>query len=235
MTIRRKSGPAKRSRAAPRDDSLSPRTDKTRVEQQIEVPEIKRYDRQYFDRWYRNPRHRVSTEDSLARKVRMVLCVTEYLLGRTVRSVLDIGCGEAPWFPILRRLRPAVRYTGLDPSAYVLGRFGAIRNIRRGSLDDLPRLKVKPADLVVCADVLQYVPASEVARGLRAIRRAARGVAYIEAFAAEDDMEGDQAGWHDRSAAWYRRAFRRAGLAQCGPYCFVDPRKVDTLNALERM
>ena len=235
MTTRRKSGPAKRSRAAPRDDSLRPRTDATRAEQQIEATKIKRYDREYFDRWYRDPRHRVSTDESLARKVRMVLCITEYLLGRTVRSVLDIGCGEGPWFPLLRRLRPAVRYRGLDPSAYVLGRFGARRNIRRGSLADLPDLTVRPADLVVCADVLQYVPASEVARGLRAIRRVARGVAYIEAFAAEDRMEGDQAGWHDRSAAWYRRAFRCAGLVQCGPYCFVDPRKHDNMNALEHM
>jgi SAM-dependent methyltransferase len=196
---------------------------------------IKRYDRQYFDRWYRHPRHRVHTGESLVRKVKMVLSVTEYLLGRPIRSVIDIGCGEGAWRPILRTLRPAVRYRGFDPSPYVLRRFGASRNIRRGSLADLSAVGTTAADLVVCADVLQYVPPAEVERGLVAIRRLARGVAYVEAFAAEDDMEGDQAGWHDRSAAWYRRALRRAGLVQCGPYCFLDPGRYDALNALEHM
>jgi SAM-dependent methyltransferase len=196
----------------------------------------KRYDRAYFDRWYRHPTHRVRTDEGLVRKVRMVIGITEYLLGRPVRSVLDIGCGEADWFAILRRLRPAAKYTGIDPSPYVVGRYGRRRNIRRGSLGDLHELRVRrPFDVIVCADVLQYVPADEVKRGLRAIRRHVGGVAYVEAFAAEDDMEGDRAGWNDRSAAWYRRAFRDAGLAQCGPYCYIDLRKCGNLNALEHM
>jgi len=29
--------------------------------------------------------------------------------------------------------------------------------------------------------------------------------------------------------------FRRAGLVQCGPYCYIDPEKFDNLNALEHM
>ena len=211
------------------------RTYATRLEQQIEGMEIKRYDRQYFDRWYRDPRHRVRTEEGLVRKVRMVLCVTEYVLARPIRSVLDIGCGEGAWCAVLRRLRPAARYTGIDPSPYVVRRFGRRRNVRRGSLAQLSTTGTASVDLVVCADVLQYVPPDEVATGLRTIRRLAEGVAYVEAFTAEDDMEGDHAGWHDRSSAWYRREFRHAGLVQCGPYCFVDSRKHDNLNALEHM
>jgi hypothetical protein len=140
------------------------------------------------------------------------------------------------WFPIVRRLRPEARYLGLDPSPYVLRRFGRRRNIRPGSLADLPVLRVgRRVDLVVCSDVLQYVDAAEVERGLAAIRRIVRGVAYVEAFATEDGMEGDRDGWHDRPAAWYRRMFRGAGLVQCGPYCYIDPQKFDSLNALEHM
>jgi len=53
----------------------------------------KSYDEAYFTKWYRDPRTRVHTPDSVRRKVRMVVGVTEYFLGRKLRSVLDIGAG----------------------------------------------------------------------------------------------------------------------------------------------
>jgi SAM-dependent methyltransferase len=194
----------------------------------------KTYDRAYFERWYRDPRHRVATRESLERKVRMTISLTEILLGRQLRSVLDVGCGEAPWFPILRRLRPTARYTGVDASDYVLERFGVSRNIRRGTLGTLHELRLpRDVDLVVCADVLQYVSTREIERGLRTIRGLVAGVAYIEAFATADEMEGDRAEWHERSAAEYRRLFRRAGLTQCGPYSFVNLDHIENLNVFE--
>ena len=197
---------------------------------------MKSYDQAYFERWYRDPADRVSTRASLERKVRMAVGVAEFLLGRPIRTVLDVGCGEAPWFPILRRLRPRLRYTGIDSSDYVLRRFGAERNIRRGSLGQLGRMRIRgDVDLIVCADVLQYVDTREIERGLRAIRRLLGGVAYIEAFSTEDEMEGDRMGWRERSAAEYRRLFREAGLTQCGPYCFTDLDEMYMLNAFEHM
>ena len=183
---------------------------------------MKAYDRAYFERWYRHPDDRVSTRDSLERKVRMAVSVTEFLIGRPVRSILDVGCGEAPWQPVLRRLRPKAYYVGVDSSAYVLERFAKSRNVRRGSLGTLGTLGFdRGIDLIVCADVLQYVATRDVERGLRTIRRLLGGVAYIEAFTTEDAMEGDHVRWHERSAAVYRRLFHRAGLGPCGPYCFA--------------
>src|SRR5690348_3390687 len=155
---------------------------------------VKSYDRSYFDRWYRDPDDPVATRESLERKVRMAVSLTEFLIGRRIRSVLDIGCGEAPWQPIIKRIRPKTRYIGVDSSDYVLERFGASRNIRRGSLSALGAMRLpKRVDLIVCADVLQYVPDAEITRGLRAIRRLLAGVAYIEAFVTDDNMEGDRA------------------------------------------
>jgi SAM-dependent methyltransferase len=195
---------------------------------------MKDYDRAYFDRWYRDPRDRVTTRDALERKVRMVISITEYLLGRRVRSVLDVGCGEAPWRAVLRRMRPDVRYIGVDSSEYVLARFGAARQIRRGTLADLETMRLpQRLDVIVCADVLQYVDTPELVRGLRAIRRLLGGVAYIETFAIEDAMIGDRAGWRERAAPEYRALLRQARLTQCGPYCYVDPEKLGGLNALE--
>ncbi len=196
---------------------------------------MKVYDQTYFNRWYRDPDDRVSTRESLVRKVRMAVSVTEFLLGRQIRSVLDVGCGEAPWFLVLKRLRPKARYVGIDSSEYVIERFGDERNIRRGTLGSLGAMKsLRKSDLVVCADVLQYVETRDIERGLRAIRRLLGGVAYIEAFTIEDEMEGDLVDWHKRSATEYRRLFRRAGLTQCGPYCFTDLDGLDQLNTFER-
>jgi SAM-dependent methyltransferase len=195
---------------------------------------MKVYDETYFNRWYRDPTDRVSTRESLVRKVRMAVSVTEFLLGREIRSVLDVGCGEAPWFPILKRLRPTARYVGVDPSDYVVDRFGDKRGIRRGSLGSLGSVKsLRKSDLVVCADVLQYVDTRDIERGLRAIRKLLSGVAYIEAFTTEDAMEGDRVDWHERSRAEFRRLFRRAGLTQCGPYCYTNLDELDSLNSFE--
>lgn len=197
---------------------------------------VKVYDRRYFQRWYRDPSHRVTTREGLMRKVRMAVAITEYLIGRRIRSVLDVGCGEAPWFLALKKLRPEARYVGIDSSDYVIERYGAERNIRRGSLSTLGSMKsLRVSDLIVCADVLQYVDTREAQRGLRAIHRLLGGVAYIEAFTTEDAMDGDHVGWHERTAAEYRRLFRRAGLTQCGPYCFTDLDELDTLTNFEHM
>jgi hypothetical protein len=46
-------------------------------------------------------------------------------------------------------------------------------------------------------------------------------------------MEGDRVDWHDRPAAEYRRLFRRAGLTQCGPYCYTSLDELDSLNSFE--
>ncbi|MEO9034182.1 MAG: methyltransferase [Gemmatimonadaceae bacterium] len=198
-------------------------------------PPAKTYDREYFEHWYRHPRARVSTAASLARKVRMAVGMTEFLIGRPIRSVLDVGCGEAPWFPVLRRMRPDVRYIGIDSSEYAIQRYGKTRNIRRGTLDDLDTMRLpRVVDLVVCADVLQYVDRRGVERGLKAIRRLLGGVAYIEAFTTEDDMAGDHGGWHERSAVEYRELFATAGLTQCGPHCYADLDDMDYLITFER-
>ena len=194
----------------------------------------KQYDSSYFHRWYRDPRTRVTSARVLDRKVHLAVSAAEYMLGRRIRTVLDVGCGEARWFVALRRMRPGIRYVGIESSEYAVRAFGASRNVRQGSVGTLRSLKLRgPFDLIVCADVLQYVPTPDLARGLREIRRLLGGVAYVEAYAREDDMEGDMEGWIYRSATTYRRAFRDAGLTHCGLYCFIDKTKIEAVNALE--
>ena len=194
----------------------------------------KRYDRAYFRRWYHNPRTRISSTRVLERKVHLAVSAAEYVLGRRIRTVLDVGCGETPWADVLKTMRRGVGYVGVDSSEYAVRTFGRRGRVRQGTFGTLRALRLRTGfDLIVCADVLQYVPDVELAPGLRAIRDLLGGLAYIEAFTRDDDMEGDVEGWHVRSAATYRRLFRNAGLAHCGLHCFVDPRKLTGLNEME--
>jgi SAM-dependent methyltransferase len=182
----------------------------------------KRYDRAYFERWYRDPRTRIHLRATVARKVRLALHAAEYLNQRPVRSVLDVGCGEAPWQPVLARLRPGIRYAGVDSSGYAVHRFGRARGIRLGRFDELGGLGlVGPFDLVVCSDVLHYVPAPELRRGLEALAGLLGGVAWIEVFTSTDSILGDFREMKRRPPAFYERLFREVGLVHCGLYCFV--------------
>ena len=194
----------------------------------------KRYEQDYFDRWYRSSRA-VVRPAAVQRKVRLALAATEYLLDRELRTVLDIGCGEAPWRAHLRRMRPDVEYTGVDPSEYAVRRFGRRRDILPGSFTTLDQIGLaRSYDLIVCSDVLQYLTSAEVRKGLRIVAKRLGGVAFIEAFTVKDDMIGDRELWHERSAAWYRRAFADAGLTQIGLYMFVGAKLLPVVNELER-
>jgi len=82
------------------------------------------YDRDYFDKWYRNARHAVNTREELQRKVALAVAASEYYLGRQIHNVLDVGCGEGVWRKPLRALRRGVDYLGLDGSEYAVARYG---------------------------------------------------------------------------------------------------------------
>lgn len=195
---------------------------------------MKRYDRDYYDRWYRNPATRVVGAEGTARKVRLAVAAAEYILARPIKSVLDVGCGEASWRAPLRKLRPRASYLGVESSEYVVSRFGKRRNIRLGTFGRLASLKLGgPFDLIVCADVVQYIPDDDLRRGLRDIRRLAGGVVFIETFADEDGMEGDHDGWIDRPQRVLSRFFHDARLTHCGFYCWIDERKIRNANRFE--
>ena len=195
----------------------------------------KQYDQAYFDRWYRDPRHRVATPASVRRKVRLVLGIAEVLLERPVTKILDIGCGEAPWRSHFLDERPKAEYVGIDSSDYVVDRFGRTRGIRHGTFGTVGQVGLTERfDVVVCCDVLQYVRPEELGPGLRALAGLLTGVAYLEAFTNADELEGDKAHWHHRTPAWYRHAFRNAGLTAVGMHCYVGERLRGATLALER-
>jgi len=196
--------------------------------------EARKFDRSYFDRWYRDPRHRVGSGATTRRRVAMVVAVAEYFLERPIRSVLDVGCGEGQWQPLLAALRPRLRYTGVDSSEYAIARFGRRRNLFPGTFGALAELPLASSyDLVVCSNVLAYVDRSELLPGLGELARRTGGVAFLEAYDSGLELDGDAEGLDLRSTKFYRAIFRRAGFTPCGPHCYAGPTLGERVTALE--
>lgn len=178
---------------------------------------MKRYDKAYFDKWYR--RQCINSAAEVRRKVALAVAQTEYTLARTLRDVLDVGCGEGVWREHLRALRPRVHYLGVDPSDYAVKVFGRARNIRKASFGELALLKIdRKFDLVVCSDAMHYVADDELRRGLPELVRLARGILFLEVLTADDEIIGDLEGLIRRPPAWYEKVFRAAGLRPVGTY-----------------
>lgn len=195
----------------------------------------KTYDQAYFDKWYRDPRHSVRSAAVLKRKVAMVVAQAEYYLGRPIRNVLDVGCGEAVWRAPLLALRPGLAYRGLDASDYVVRRYGRSRNVGLASFGQLAQLRFdKRFDVIVCTDVLHYLKPAEIRTGLTGIAEMLEGIAFLEVFTNRDDLEGDRHELRLRSPAWYLGEFRGAGLLPCGSHCYLGPRLQRQVAALER-
>lgn len=164
----------------------------------------------------------------------MVVALAEHLLGRKIESVLDVGCGEGVWQPILQRLRPGSRYAGVDSSEYAVRRFGARRNLRRGTMGSLADLGLADSyDLVVCCDVIHYLPLPELRRGLAVVAQRVEGVAYLEAYTRGDDITGDMDGFVRRTERDYRRLFASFDLRQVGPHCYAHAEWGPALTELE--
>ncbi len=189
------------------------------------------YQKADFDKWYRDPRYRVSAQAKIARKARLAVAVAAYYLGRPPRNALDIGCGEGQWQPVLASL--GLSYLGIEPSRYAVEKFGQRRNIVAGSFGDLPPLG--PAyDLIICSDSLYFVPDDELLAGLEQLVPRLRGVAFLEAYASDAPLDGDTSRMIPRTAAFYRKVFRHAGLRSVGSHCYVGPALYDQVTELER-
>lgn len=194
-----------------------------------------RFDRAYFDRWYRD--EGFGSTARLDRKVDYAIAAAEYLLERPIHSVLDIGCGEGEWQPALKKRRPDTTYVGVDPSTYAVERFGKKRNLRQGRFGDF-RSALDPDfgryDLIICVDVLGYVPDRETQLGLASIAALLEGVALIEIYTTTDDIVGDLDEFRRRRPATYQKWFAAAGLHRAGPHLYLTDRLDDALATFER-
>jgi SAM-dependent methyltransferase len=165
------------------------------------------FDAAYYRRFYFDPRTAVATRQEMKVRARLIAAATEQA-GLPVRRILEAGCGTGMLRGALLRLLPRAQYVGLESSEYLCRRYGWLQ----GRVEEY-RVRV-PYDLVICYDVLQYLPAAAAERALANLARLCRGMLYFTALTRFDyqhncDRSRTDAAVHLRSGEWYRRRLRK--------------------------
>ncbi|MDP9088544.1 MAG: class I SAM-dependent methyltransferase [Pseudomonadota bacterium] len=168
----------------------------------------------YFRKFYLTAATRVVTPAEMRRRAALISSILRQCQ-IPVRSILDAGCGIGLLRKPFKEFMPRGRYVGLEASAYLCDRF---RWVRGSVVDFAPR---SPFDLVVCYDVLQYLPDAQAARAIANLSQLSRAALYVSALTTEDwrencDRSRTDRAVHLRTATWYRRrlskSFRYVGF-----------------------
>ena len=162
-----------------------------------------KFDRAYYDRWYRNDETRTFMTEFTPAIVRFVLAYLDYLEVE-VKTVLDAGCGLGHWGTALKDLGRDVRYQGLETSDYLC------RELRweKGSIVDYQARD--PFDLVVCQGVLQYLSDAECKAAIDNIATLCSEALYLEVLTRRDARENciperTDTDVYLRKGQWYRK------------------------------
>lgn len=180
---------------------------------------VPRFDERYYRRYYLDPATRVVSRIQGRAEVRFVLAFCDHI-GLDVRRFADVGAGTGWWAREFARQRPACRHIEtFDASAEAAKLFGHRR---------LPveKLAGGPADLLVCRDVLRYLPDSRARTGIRRLARKCRGVLYLHVITRDDEVDeeaSDMTGYF-RATAWYLEQLAAAGFINAGMGLFVSKR-----------
>jgi SAM-dependent methyltransferase len=189
-----------------------------------------RFDRAFYDRFYRDPAKRVTDARQIERLAAFICSYLKYLDIRVDR-VLDLGCGLGLWQKPLSKHFPKAEYVGVEVSAHLCEDLGW----ERGSVVDYAG---EPADLVICQGVLQYLDTESAGRALANLARLSRGALYLEALTREDwaenvDQERTDADVHLRRASFYKKRLAKSFDA-CGGGLFVPKDSGVVLFELEK-
>ena len=198
----------------------------------LKLVPVSQFDRSYYQRFYLDPKTRVTDQSAIDRLGDFVCSCLQYL-PVTVTRALDLGCGIGLWRGVLKRHFPSASYQGVEFSEYLCEQYGW----QQGSVVDY-RSRVR-FDLVICQGVLPYLGARDAKRAIDNLATLCRGALYLEAVTQDDYDEGvidrrrTDPAMQLRSAAWYRRALAPHFVAVGGGVWVARRAKV-ALYALER-
>jgi len=158
------------------------------------------FDAAYYQRHYEDPESCASNPEAIALLGDFVFRYLAYL-HVDVDSVLDLGCGLGHWRSVLERHAPRASYQGVEWSPYLCEKLGW----ERGSVVDY---EGKPADLVICQGVLQYLDDDEAEAAIGRLHALTKTALYLEVLTQQDlELACDRSRTDDevylRSGAWY--------------------------------
>lgn len=191
---------------------------------------VQRFDKAYYDRFYRNPDTRAVSPAGAGRQAEFIAAYLRYLR-LPVKRLLDIGCGIGATLRALQRRFPRALSVGVEHSDYLCERYGW----EPGSVVDYQA--PAPFDLVVCNDVLGYLDDRTCARAIDNLAQLSRGALFLGVLSADDaglyDPARTDAAQHLRPAAWYTRRLARHFVAVGGGLYLKHPPEV-VIWSLER-
>ncbi len=166
-----------------------------------------RFDRAYYDRWYRDDETRTLMTEYTPVIVRFVLAYLDYLEVE-VKTVLDAGCGLGHWRTALKDLRRDIEYHGLETSEYLCEEY----SWEKGSIVDYK--SAESFDLVVCQGVLQYLSDAECKAAIDNIAELCSQALYLEVLTRRDARENTipertDADVYLRKGKWYRKRLEK--------------------------
>lgn len=174
------------------------------------------FDAEYYRRFYTNPSTAVVTKAAARAEVKFVLAFCEHI-GVEIRRFADVGAGTGWWAREFVRQYPRCEHVETyDASADAVRLYGH----RKLSIE---KLGGRPADLVVCRDVLRYVSDAHAAAAIRRLAKKCRGVLYLHVITSEDEVDeaaSDMTG-RFRPARWYLKRLAAAGFRNAGMGLFV--------------
>lgn len=194
---------------------------------------FERFDSDYYDRFYQEPKTRASGPEEFQRVAAFVWSYLRYLEVR-VETVLDLGCGLGRWKQAIESYDSSIRYTGVDPSPYLAGQFGWTEATVDGFRSN------RKYDLVICQDVLSYLRPREIKDALANIARLTRGAAYIHVVTKQDwendivDPQRTDHAMNQLDASWYRRVIGRH-FTNCGGGLYLPKDSGTVLWELEKL
>jgi SAM-dependent methyltransferase len=188
------------------------------------------FDEEYYRQFYQQADSRVESEMEIASRGAFV-CAYLKFLRQPVRSVLDLGCGLGQWQPIIQEHFPTATYQGVEVSEYLCDSYGW----EQSSIEKYRSRK--KYDLVICQDVLQYLPAPAAARVIKNFHRLCRGALYLQVLTKTDwdrncDQERTDGNVYKRSGEWYRQSLS-THFTNVGGGVFVSERSNIVLYELE--
>lgn len=177
------------------------------------------FNAEYYRRYYENRSTAVVTPAQRRAEVRFVLAFCAHI-GVDIRRFADVGAGTGWWAREFTRQCPRCREIETYDASADAARLYGHRKI------SVEQLGGRPADLVVCRDVLRYLTDTAAARGIERLRRKCRGVLYLHVVTRDDEVDeaaSDMSG-HFRPARWYLRKLAAAGFVNAGMGLFVSER-----------
>ena len=160
------------------------------------------FDKQYYDRYYRDPATRAADADDYERQARFIHAFLEFV-DVPVESILDIGCGLGGLLRTLTKHYPRASILGVEASEYI----STSEGFQHGALPGYQ--PERSFDLVICHDVLAYLGDDEATQAIDEIGSYTERALFFGAMTTDDwlmcDTDRTDPDVVTRSVDWYRR------------------------------